>query len=44
MNNSVQQVPKIIPNLWFDSVAEEAAQYYVSIFKEGRIITQPTIL
>lgn len=38
MNNSVQQVHKIIPNLWFDSVAEEAAQYYVSIFNEGRII------
>ena len=24
--------PKIIPNLWFDTEAEEAANYYVSVF------------
>jgi len=28
---------KITPFLWFDGNAEEAAQYYVSIFKNGRI-------
>lgn len=28
---------KIIPNLWFDNEAEEAAQHYVSIFKDARI-------
>ena len=32
----VQQ--KIIPNLWFDTEAEEAAEHYVSIFKQGRIV------
>ena len=29
---------KITPFLWFDSQAEEAAQYYVSVFREGRIL------
>jgi predicted 3-demethylubiquinone-9 3-methyltransferase (glyoxalase superfamily) len=28
---------KIIPFLWFDSQAEEAANFYVSIFKQSRI-------
>jgi predicted 3-demethylubiquinone-9 3-methyltransferase (glyoxalase superfamily) len=28
---------KITPMLWFDTQAEEAAQYYVSIFKDSRI-------
>ncbi|MCW2538324.1 MAG: hypothetical protein JWN95_49 [Frankiales bacterium] len=28
----------IIPNLWFDTQAEEAAQFYVSVFKDGRIV------
>lgn len=28
---------KIIPNLWFDSQAEDAANYYVSIFKNSKI-------
>lgn len=28
---------KIISNLWFDSQAEEAARYYVSIFKNSTI-------
>ena len=28
---------KITSNLWFDSQAEEAANYYVSIFKNSRI-------
>ena len=30
--------PKIIPNLWFDTEAEDAAQFYTSIFPESRII------
>lgn len=28
---------KIIPNLWFDTQAEEAANFYVSIFKNSKI-------
>jgi predicted 3-demethylubiquinone-9 3-methyltransferase (glyoxalase superfamily) len=28
---------KITPNLWFDDQAEEAARYYVSIFKDSEI-------
>jgi predicted 3-demethylubiquinone-9 3-methyltransferase (glyoxalase superfamily) len=28
---------KIIPNVWFDHKAEEAAKFYVSIFKNSRI-------
>jgi predicted 3-demethylubiquinone-9 3-methyltransferase (glyoxalase superfamily) len=31
---------KIIPNLWFDTEAEEAAEFYVSVFKDNsRIVT-----
>jgi predicted 3-demethylubiquinone-9 3-methyltransferase (glyoxalase superfamily) len=29
---------KIAPCLWFDSQAEEAAEFYVSIFKDSRIV------
>lgn len=29
---------KIIPNLWFDGTAKEAANYYLSIFKDGKIV------
>ena len=29
---------KIIPNLWFDTEAEEAANYYVSVFDNARIV------
>ena len=25
---------KIVPNLWFDTQAEEAAEFYVSVFGE----------
>jgi predicted 3-demethylubiquinone-9 3-methyltransferase (glyoxalase superfamily) len=28
---------KIIPNLWFDKEAEEAVNFYVSIFKDSKI-------
>jgi predicted 3-demethylubiquinone-9 3-methyltransferase (glyoxalase superfamily) len=34
---AVQQ-QKIIPNLWFDTEAEEAASFYVSVFEDGRIV------
>jgi len=29
---------KIVPNLWFDSEAEEAAEFYVGIFEDSRIV------
>jgi predicted 3-demethylubiquinone-9 3-methyltransferase (glyoxalase superfamily) len=29
---------KIVPNLWFDGNAEDAANFYVSVFKNSRII------
>jgi predicted 3-demethylubiquinone-9 3-methyltransferase (glyoxalase superfamily) len=29
---------KIVPNLWFDTEAEEAAGYYISVFKNSRIV------
>ena len=28
---------KIVPNLWFDTEAEEAANFYISVFKNSRI-------
>jgi predicted 3-demethylubiquinone-9 3-methyltransferase (glyoxalase superfamily) len=30
---------KIIPNLWFDTEAEEAARFYTSVFKNSKINT-----
>ena len=30
-------MPKITPFLWFDTQAEEAANYYVSIFKNSKV-------
>ncbi len=29
---------KIVPNLWFDTEAEEAARFYTSIFDDSRIV------
>jgi predicted 3-demethylubiquinone-9 3-methyltransferase (glyoxalase superfamily) len=29
---------KITPNLWFDTEAEEAAAFYISVFKNSRIV------
>ena len=29
---------KIIPNLWFDTEAEEAAEFYTSVFKNSRVV------
>jgi predicted 3-demethylubiquinone-9 3-methyltransferase (glyoxalase superfamily) len=36
MPNSIQ---RLTPFLWFDSQAEEAAKFYVSIFRNSRIVT-----
>lgn len=30
-------MPKIIPNLWFDNQAAEAAEFYVSVFPNSRV-------
>lgn len=30
-------MPKITPNLWFDTEAEEAAEFYASIFPNSRV-------
>jgi len=30
---------KIVPNLWFDTQAEEAAQYYIDVLGEGRVLS-----
>lgn len=30
---------KIIPNLWFDSEAEQAAEFYLSIFPDSRVVS-----
>jgi predicted 3-demethylubiquinone-9 3-methyltransferase (glyoxalase superfamily) len=32
-------VQAISPCLWFDNQAEEAARFYVSVFKKGKIVT-----
>ena len=29
----------IIPNLWFDGVAEQAADFYVSVFDDARVVS-----
>jgi predicted 3-demethylubiquinone-9 3-methyltransferase (glyoxalase superfamily) len=31
-------MPTITPFLWFDSQAEEAMNFYISIFKDGRVL------
>jgi predicted 3-demethylubiquinone-9 3-methyltransferase (glyoxalase superfamily) len=30
---------KIVPNLWFDTQAEDAANFYVSVFKNSQIVS-----
>src|SRR4051794_21010185 len=30
---------RITPNLWFDTQAEEAAQFYTSVFKNSRVVS-----
>jgi predicted 3-demethylubiquinone-9 3-methyltransferase (glyoxalase superfamily) len=34
--SAIQQSPRITPFLWFDSNAEEAVEFYVSVFKNSR--------
>ena len=34
---------KIIPFLWFDNNAEEAINFYISVFKNGKIKTESRI-
>ncbi len=29
---------KIVPSLWFDTEAEEAAEFYISVFEDSRIV------
>jgi predicted 3-demethylubiquinone-9 3-methyltransferase (glyoxalase superfamily) len=29
---------KIVPNLWFDTEAEQAAEFYISVFENSRIL------
>ena len=31
---------KITPNLWFKGNAEEAVNFYLSVFKEGKVVTK----
>jgi len=31
--------PRITPNLWFDTQAEEAAGFYIAVFKNSRIVS-----
>ena len=30
---------RIVPNLWFDTQAEEAADFYVSVFENSRVVS-----
>ena len=30
---------KIVPNLWFDTQAEQAAEFYIEVFGEGRVLS-----
>jgi len=32
-------MPKVTPFLWFDGQAEEAMNYYISIFKNGKVLS-----
>ena len=34
-----ERLQKITPFLWFDDKAEEAANYYVSIFRDSKVLT-----
>jgi predicted 3-demethylubiquinone-9 3-methyltransferase (glyoxalase superfamily) len=37
-------IQKIVPHLWFDKEAKEAAEFYVSVFGKGSKITNVTTL
>jgi len=34
---------KIVPHLWFDKEAKEAAEFYTSIFKDSRVTNITTL-
>jgi predicted 3-demethylubiquinone-9 3-methyltransferase (glyoxalase superfamily) len=36
--NEERQMQKIVPFMWFDNQAEEAAQFYTSLFDDSRIV------
>jgi predicted 3-demethylubiquinone-9 3-methyltransferase (glyoxalase superfamily) len=38
-HRGAKTMQKITPFLWFDSEAEEAMNYYLSIFKNGRVVS-----
>ncbi len=38
MKQYAHKIQKINPNLWFDGNAKEAADYYLSVFTDGRMI------
>jgi predicted 3-demethylubiquinone-9 3-methyltransferase (glyoxalase superfamily) len=38
--SSLENYPRVSPFLWFDSNAEEAVRFYLSIFKNSRIINE----
>ena len=35
-------MPKITPCLWFDGKAEEAMNFYVSLFPRSRVVSRST--
>jgi predicted 3-demethylubiquinone-9 3-methyltransferase (glyoxalase superfamily) len=36
-------MPTITPFLWFDTQAEEAMNFYASIFKQSKVISSTTL-
>jgi predicted 3-demethylubiquinone-9 3-methyltransferase (glyoxalase superfamily) len=38
--SALQNFPRITPFLWFDSNAEEAVEFYLSVFKNSRRLDQ----
>jgi predicted 3-demethylubiquinone-9 3-methyltransferase (glyoxalase superfamily) len=38
--SALQDFPRVTPFLWFDSNAEEAVAFYLSVFKNSRYLTQ----
>jgi len=38
--SALQDFPRITPFLWFDSNAEEAVAFYLSVFKNSRLLQE----
>jgi len=38
--SALQDFPRITPFLWFDSNAEEAVEFYLSVFKNSRRLSE----